>query len=154
MMNGVHDMTQRTALDRLLELALVLSQDMAASLPAMELTEARAHVVWEIHHRGPMTQRQIAEALDVTPRNVTGLVDALVDSGFVTREPHPSDRRATLVTFTAKGTRIAKNLEQGHDDLARMLYDDVPADAVESFVTVSEHVLARLAQHDATRRNG
>ncbi len=41
-----------------------------------------------------MTQRALADALQVTPRNVTGLVDALADSGFVERAPHPTDRRA------------------------------------------------------------
>lgn len=43
------------------------------------------------------------------PRNVTGLLDALTDKGYVARQPHPTDRRATLVSLTDHGrTTIAK----------------------------------------------
>lgn len=34
-------------------------------------------------------------SLVAEPRNVTDLVDALERDGYVTREPHPTDRRAT-----------------------------------------------------------
>lgn len=39
----------------------------------------------------------LADALEVTPRNVTSLVDALEEEGLVKRQPHPTDRRATIV---------------------------------------------------------
>src|SRR5918993_821261 len=91
------------ALDQVLELVVLLNEDMTRSLARIGLTSARAHVLWELHHRGPTTQRVLADALQVSPRNVTGLVDGLVETGFVTREPHPGDRRATLVSFTEHG---------------------------------------------------
>lgn len=90
----------RGQLDRVLELAVLLNDDMERDLARRGLTGSRAHLVWELNRHGPSTQQALAEALGVTPRAVTGLVDALADAGFVTREPHPGDRRATLVTFT------------------------------------------------------
>jgi DNA-binding MarR family transcriptional regulator len=42
-----------------------------------------------------MTQRELSQALDCPP-NVTGLLDTLEASAFVARQPHPTDRRATL----------------------------------------------------------
>jgi DNA-binding MarR family transcriptional regulator len=141
----------RAALDRLLELVVVISSDMASSLTARGLTESRAHVLWELRRHGPMTQRRLAAALDVTPRNVTGLVDALVDTGFVTREPHPSDRRATLVTFTERGAAAAARLEREHEAFAHLLFADVPDDAVARFVDGVDHVLNRLYEHGAAR---
>ncbi len=63
--------------------------------------------VWLLHQNGPSTQRELAEALGVSARNVTGLVDALVETGFVRRGPHPTDRRATLVSLTDPGPRVA-----------------------------------------------
>ncbi|HEX6336521.1 MAG TPA: MarR family transcriptional regulator [Jiangellaceae bacterium] len=141
----------RAALDRLLELVVVISNDMAASLAAMELTEARTRVLWELHRRGPLTQRQLAEALDVTPRNITGLVDALVETGHVTREPHPHDRRATLVTFTSKGSATATDLERGHEQFAHVLFAGVSDDTVAGFVAGIDHALTRLYEHGATQ---
>jgi DNA-binding MarR family transcriptional regulator len=96
----------RGTLDRILELAVLLGDDMDRDLARRGLTGSRAHLVWELHRHGPSTQRTLAEALGVTPRAITGLVDALTDGGFVTREPHPSDRRATSTRAFSGPARI------------------------------------------------
>jgi DNA-binding MarR family transcriptional regulator len=142
---------RRDLLDRLLELVVVISEDMETSLTERGLTGARAHILWELHHHGPRTQRQLAEALGVTPRNITGLVDALAETGFVTREAHPSDRRATLVTFTAKGRQTGKDLEREHEEFARVLFTDLPDEALDGFLAGIDHVLTRLYAHGAAR---
>jgi DNA-binding MarR family transcriptional regulator len=82
--------------------------------------------------------------LHVTPRAITALVDGLAASGFVTREPHPSDRRATLVTFTERGRATAQALLDGHVRLARQLFAGLPDDAFDSFDAGLLHVLTRL----------
>jgi DNA-binding MarR family transcriptional regulator len=128
-------------LDRILELTVLLSRDMADSLARMGLTESRAHLVWQLQQRGPCTQASLAADLHVTPRAVTALVDALVETGFVTRELHPSDRRATLVTFTARGHTTAQVLADSHRRLARQLFGDLPDDAFSSFDTGLTHVI-------------
>jgi DNA-binding MarR family transcriptional regulator len=110
------------ALDHVLELTVLLHDDMTETLARDGLTAARAHLLWELHQRGPITQTVLAEALGVSARNVTGLVDALVAGGFVTREPHPTDRRAVLVSFTEHGAAIAKSMEQGQQELADLLF--------------------------------
>jgi DNA-binding MarR family transcriptional regulator len=135
------------ALGRILELVVVLSDDMSSSLAAQGLTDARAHLLWELHVRGPSTQRVLAEALRVSPRNITGLVDALVDTGFVTREPHPTDRRATLVTFTEHGATIAAGLETDQHEFARILFEDMPDDRLTALIEGLDDVLARLRAH-------
>jgi DNA-binding MarR family transcriptional regulator len=131
-------------LDRVLELTVLLSRDAADSLAQQGLTESRAHLVWQLAQRGPCTQATLAADLHVTPRTITALVDALVDTGFVTREPHPSDRRATLVTFTERGRATAQALVDSHRRLARLLFADLPDDIFESFDAALLHVLTRF----------
>jgi DNA-binding MarR family transcriptional regulator len=131
-------------LDRVLELTLLLGQDARDGLARIGLTESRAHLVWELERHGPSTQRALADALGVTPRTITTLIDALVETGFVTREPHPTDRRATLVTFTPHGQATAHALVEGHRRLARELFEDLAADVLERFDTGLIHVNARL----------
>ena len=114
------------ALDRVLELALLVNADMTRGLAARGLTESRTRLLWELLQRGPSTQRELADALHVSPRNVTGLVDALVATGFVSREPHPSDRRATLVQFTEHGADVARSLERDQHEFARTLFAGMP----------------------------
>jgi DNA-binding MarR family transcriptional regulator len=132
------------ALDRVLELTVLLGRDMTDSLAREGLTESRAHLLWQLQQRGPCTQATLAADLHVTPRAITALVDGLAATGFVTREPHPSDRRATLVTFTERGRATAQALLDGHVRLARQLFAGLPGDAFDSFDAGLLHVLTRL----------
>lgn len=133
-------------LDRLLELTVLLGRDASEGLGRLGLTESRAHVIWELERRGPSTQRALADALGVAPRTITTFIDALVATGFVTREPHPSDRRATLVTFTERGRVTAQTLVEGHGQLARELFDGVPPEALDAFDAGLQHVNRRLRE--------
>lgn len=132
------------ALDQILELALLVAADMSSGLAERGLTDARAHLLWVLGQQGPCTQRELAESLRVSPRNVTGLVDALVATGFVTREPHPSDRRATLVRFTDHGAKVAAELATDHQEFARLLFEDLPTARFDAFAEGLGAVLDRL----------
>lgn len=132
------------ALDRVLELTVLLSQDMTASLAQMGLTPARVHLLWELRSQVPCTQRALASALNVTPRAITALVDGLVETGFVTREPCPADRRATLVTLTEQGRATTQALSDEHRELARQLFAGLPDDTFDHFGAGLDHVVNRL----------
>lgn len=142
------------ALDQVLELAILINDDMTRSLERDGLTPTRAHLLWELHRRGRSTQRALAEALDVSPRNITGLVDALVATGFVTREPHPTDRRATLVSFTEHGARIAKALDVGREQLAELLFAGMSDEQFDGFVTGLDAVLATIRDELSKLKEG
>jgi DNA-binding MarR family transcriptional regulator len=136
----------RGALDRVLQLAVLLNEDMARDLESRGLPGSRAHLVWELHQQGPSTQQALAQALRLTPRAITGLVDALVETGFVTRESHPTDRRATLVTFTKQGKKAAEALERDHIQFATTLFAGLPDATFRNFTKGLDAVLARLRE--------
>lgn len=143
-MKALHD--QAVALDRLLELVVLLNADMTESLTQQGLSVPRAHLAWVLHRGGPVTQRALADALGVTPRNVTGLVDGLVASGHVTREAHPSDRRATLVALTPDGTAALEAMAEGHQELAATLFEPMSAPELRAFADGLEQVTERLRE--------
>jgi DNA-binding MarR family transcriptional regulator len=132
------------ALDRVLEVAVLVNEDMNRSLAERGLTEARTHLVWLLHAQGPATQRELADALRVSPRNVTGLVDALEETGFARRTPHPTDRRATVVELTAQGQSAADRLVEEQTEFARLLFERMPRATFDGLVTGLDAVLARL----------
>ena len=93
----------RTALARRLGVA-------AADLDALEHLELA----------GPLSQRDLAERLLLSSGAVTFLVDRMERAGFVQRQPHPTDRRATLVAL-AHGAElpVIPELDQYHQALGR-----------------------------------
>jgi DNA-binding MarR family transcriptional regulator len=131
-------------LDQILELAVLINEDMAGSLEQRGLTPARTHLLWEVSRRGPSTQRDLAEALRVSARNVTGLVDGLEETGFVTRAAHPRDRRATLVTLTEQGEREMRRMHEEHRQFAYALFADMPDRQRAVFGAALSQVLDRL----------
>lgn len=132
------------ALDQVIMLVVLFNEDMTRSLARDGLTVSRAHLLWELRKRGPSTQRELADALGVSARNITGLVDGLVGTGFVTRQPHPTDRRATLVSFTEHGEATTAELERGQHELGRLLFGKMPPQQFDQFVEGLGEVLTRL----------
>lgn len=136
-----------TILDRLLLIGALFERDMARAFTGTPLSAARMRVLWVVHHSGPMTQRALAHALDVTPRNVSGLVDILEEAGYLERTPHPSDRRAIIVSLTPAGAELMQRTEREHAELSRTLMDAVaPRDrpAVERGIEAIADRLGRL----------
>ena len=157
-MKKVHDeataatgVSAGAALDRVFELTVRLAGAMQQDQAARGLTRARATLLMALHRFGPLTQRQLSELLRVTPRNVTGLVDGLEAGGLVARGPHPADRRAALVGFTATGRSAAASLDEARQRFAGFLFGDIPADDLARFAEVLDHVLARLPGPDFSR---
>jgi DNA-binding MarR family transcriptional regulator len=132
------------ALDRVLEVTVLLGRDMASSLAASGLTVARTTLLWHLRSAGPSTQRALAEALGVSARNITGLVDGLVAAELVSREPHPSDRRATLVTPTPRGSALLDELGRGQAELAGQLFGGLSPERLDGLVSALDDVLERL----------
>ena len=93
------DLPERV-MGRLFALAprLVEIQDLGAREYGMSY--ARGRVVAALHALGPVKMRRLSQAVGVTPRTITGLVDALEADGWVDRRADPGDRRATIVALT------------------------------------------------------
>ena len=130
--------------DRLLEIAVLIQADLVRSFAGTGLTTSRTHLLWELHRMGPSTQQALAAALKVSPRNVTGLVDALETAGFVERGQHPTDRRATLVTLTELGSQTMADMVRDRELIASQLVADFGEDQLMEFGRSLDTVTGRL----------
>lgn len=143
-----------STLDQLLLIVDLMNRDMAVELSDRGLTPSRTHVLWELVQRPDATQTELARAVGVAPRTMTGLIDGLAGSGFVTRQPHPSDRRASVIELTAKGVEATTWLTSSHRDLAVTLFGDVDDAQFATFAAVLTRVAARLREATAPGQPG
>lgn len=132
------------ALAKLFELAVVTFEFMERGLAERGLSRPRATVLWLLHERGPLRQRDLAEAIGVSARNVTGLVDGLERDGFAVRERHPDDRRAALVSLTGKGAATVAGLRGEYDEGAARLFADLGAGELAGFVSTVDRLVASI----------
>jgi DNA-binding MarR family transcriptional regulator len=90
---------------------------------------ARGRVLWALQESGPVVMRALSQQLGISPRTVTGLIDALEADGWVTRTPHPDDRRATIISITPTAVAALTTLRSSQEGLAHDLLSGLdPAD--------------------------
>jgi DNA-binding MarR family transcriptional regulator len=108
-----------------------------AVLRRFDVTFARYEVLMLLlfSGSGALPMRVIGERLQVHPTSVTNAVDRLERAGLVTREPHPSDRRATLVRHTRDGRSVARKATEA---LNREVFEQpgIPAASLHRLVDV------------------
>jgi DNA-binding MarR family transcriptional regulator len=99
--------------------------------PAGGPSTSRLRLLESLHCEGAQKMSALADALGVTPRNITALVDGLEEEGMVRRVAHPTDRRATLIELTGEAPNPVE-LMAAHraaiDELFSCLTDDEKAD--------------------------
>ena len=92
-------------------------------LAPLGLTYAQARVLRLVAAEGrPLRMADLAAQLDVVPRSVTTMVDALEEAGFVARHADPGDRRSVLVALSDEGRRLLDGLEAARRDSAEEVF--------------------------------
>ena len=97
------------------------------------------------------TQAKIAEALEVDPSQLVGILDALEDRGLVDRQRDPHDRRRHVVSLTAKGRKQLVRLRGLIDAMEDDLFTPLDAATRKQF---HETLLQLVGYHDPRGPDG
>ena len=97
---------------------------------------------------GPLSQQQLADALDLDKSHLVGRIDALESRELVTREPDPVDRRRHALTLTPVGKALIDQLRPVALASQRQFLATLGADEQETLVSLLRRV---LAANDAAR---
>lgn len=144
--NEYHTSQCRDALSQLFLVTTLMSADMERGLAERGLTQTRAQVLWVLGKAGRITQRELAAELKVTPRNVTTLIDALEETGFVRRTAHPTDRRAAVIVLTPKGQKSVARLQSEMTEFAKLLFGNLSESDVKTFQRILHDVGTKLTE--------
>jgi DNA-binding MarR family transcriptional regulator len=80
---------------------------------------AQVHIMYTVQRHGEMTMSQLADVLDVSDSNATGLVDRMAERGFVQRERVPEDRRVVVVRVSEAGEQLLGEVDALSDEMFR-----------------------------------
>lgn len=115
------------------------------------------HVMWLLEHHGDLPMSRLADLLDVSLSNATGIVDRMEERGLVERVRVPDDRRVVLVRIAARGLRALDEMEAvkvdrlqailGHLDAAQLERVIAALDDIRGAV-IAEYGPDFLAGHD------
>jgi len=102
-------------------------------------------ILMQLHHKGPCGMSQVSNRFDIPAAAASQLVEKLVQAGYLDRAEDPADRRAKLLTLSAKGEKlIQQGTEERYrwmDDLTSKLSREEQAKVVEAL-----NILTKAAQ--------
>ncbi|MDX6346088.1 MAG: hypothetical protein QOF84_878 [Streptomyces sp.] len=124
------DETTGRLADQLLRLNRRLHRAQRHHLEPLGITPAQARLLRTVSHsETPPRMADLAQRLDVVPRAVTTLVDALEAHALVRRVPDPANRRVVRIELTDDGRATLQRLRQARRAAAEDLL--APLDAAQ-----------------------
>ncbi len=78
----------------------------------LNMTVPQVKSLFFISNNGTTNIKKLATTLKVTPSNLTGVIDRLVEQGLVVRHENPEDRRMTLLQVSEKGDTLVSELRE------------------------------------------
>jgi DNA-binding MarR family transcriptional regulator len=82
-----------------------------------DISMTHFHLLSMLERHGSITMSRIAELLDVSVSNATGLIDRIEERGLVERVRVPTDRRVVHVQLTDKGRQQLHEIELFKEDM-------------------------------------
>ena len=102
------------------------------TLAPWDITPAHLRALRALRRHGPMRLSALSDHLQIAPRSVTEVVDALEAGGLAGRRGDPGDRRATLVEVTEHGAAILAEIRAARGTEAGRVFGRLtPADRAE-----------------------
>ena len=110
-----------------------------------DLSDTQLAALAALERHGAMTPGELAEHEKVQPPSMTRVVAALVESGLVTRAPHPTDKRQVLLTATSGGRDLVNKARRRRDVwLAKRLAELAPPE--RAALQAAAPILEKLSQ--------
>lgn len=88
----------------------------------------------------PLSQKELAARIGIEGPTLVGLLDRMVQDGWVERRPSGSDRRSNTVHLTVPARRTIRRIEATAAALREELLSGVSRDEIESCARVLERI--------------
>jgi len=102
-------------------------------------------VATELEKSGPLLQRDLAKFYEVEQPTMTALLTRMERDGLVSRKPHPEDKRASLVSLTARGRAKLPEVKQKLVKEAREVTSGLSDVETKALVSLLRRVAKKLA---------
>jgi DNA-binding MarR family transcriptional regulator len=110
----------------------------------MPISIPHAHALMLLLGGDELSQQALGAELCIDKSNVARLCAKMVAAGHVVQRPADADGRSRLVSLTAKGERVAQQVESASTTRFGSVLRGLPADARPSVLTALQHLLASV----------
>lgn len=116
------------------------------------LSPAQMHVLFIIKESQPLSFKELASKLGLTPGAVTQLVDALFRQQYVERVADEHDRRVACLSLSPTGLELFTKLEKRRNELLTNIMSSLTGAELEQLTDMYKKMTAYLEDHNKTHR--
>jgi DNA-binding MarR family transcriptional regulator len=98
------------------------------------------HVMWLLQHHGDLPMSHLADLLDVSLSNATGIIDRMEERGLIERLRVPDDRRVVLVRIAARGLEALDEMEAVKQDRLQAILGHLDPGQLERVATALDDI--------------
>lgn len=112
------------------------------------LTLARARALFAIARRGPLTQKDLAEELEIETPTLVRVLDGMERQGLILRTEDAKDRRAKRIAMTEAGRAAFDQMHVLATDLRGQIAADISKEEIEVALSVVRRLSRNLQRLD------
>lgn len=109
-----------------------------------DLTVTQLYTMTALSEADSMNMTQLASQLYISKQQLTKIVDALVEKGFVHRFGDPGNRRVVLVSLTESGQKLMRQHQELFIDSLIPAFDQLTDAQKHKLVSATEDILQIL----------
>lgn len=107
------------------------------------------HVLWILQHHGELAMSRMAELMDVSFSNATGIIDRMAERGLIERVRVPDDRRVVRVRIAPGGLQALDEIEAVKQDRLQSILRQLDSRQLERFARAMDDVRAAIVSAGA-----
>lgn len=112
------------------------------------LTLARARALFAISRRGPLTQKELAEELEIETPTLVRVLDGMARQNLIVRTEDENDRRAKRIAMTEAGRAAYDRMYVLATDLRAQIAAEISSDDIEIALSVVRRLTRNLQSLD------
>ena len=141
------DTLRRKKIQDIFEGFMVLQKAMGTQkdnfLKGYDLTRPQMHILYVLAQDGELTVKEVAARMGITSSAATQIIQGLVNSSYVERQPDTRDRRIVHIVFSLEGKKKFEKFRKAHIERLGLIFDILSDEELDLLIDIPKKALAQ-----------
>ena len=98
-----------------------------------DLNRSQASILFTLHQRSSMSQKDLAVSLNMTPPSITSAIRMMEKDGYISRKQDESDQRVMRLALTEKGESCIQNVKKVAEEMRELIFRGMSPEEIMLF---------------------
>ncbi|HIW83763.1 MAG TPA: MarR family transcriptional regulator [Candidatus Dorea gallistercoris] len=98
-----------------------------------DLNASQAGILFSLHQSSAMSQKELAESLNMTPPSITSTIQKMEKGGYIRRKADEKDQRVLRLSLTEKGESCIQSVKQVAEQMRKLIFYEMSEEEIQQF---------------------